>query len=184
LSGTQIAASTSFNYTLTVFGTTDWVHWGYNGVFGTCIRKANGGQFSQGQTWGSGNFAGNRSSQRNTCWSDGTPVGSDADDNGYVSASGNPGAGFAFTAPASTTSHTLWVYAGGYSSGSTLTAHLSDGSAADYVVSSSGSGSYNNIIEITYHAASPGQTLTITYVKSQNINGTSGSADLVTAWLR
>ena len=72
---------------------------------------------------------------------------------------------------------------GGYSSGSTLTAHLSDGSAADCVVNLSSSGHYTDVVAITYKAASAGQTLTLSYVKSQNINGTGGSVDLIAAWL-
>ena len=42
------------------------------------------------------------------------------------------GNGFTFTAPADATLRTLIVHVGGWHSGGTLIAHLSDGSAADY----------------------------------------------------
>ena len=57
------------------------------------------------------------------------------------------------------------VYIGGWQSGGTLTAHLSDNSAADYTntsLSNSG-GQYDGVYTITYKAASPGMTLTITW---------------------
>jgi hypothetical protein len=39
------------------------------------------------------------------------------------------------------------------------------------------------MVAITYAAASAGQTLTLTYVKTQAINGASGSSDLIAAAL-
>jgi hypothetical protein len=75
------------------------------------------------------------------------------------------------------------VYAGGYGTQGTLTAHLSDGSAADYTVTASGAGTYTNLYTITYSAASAGQTLTITLTKTGNITGTQGSVDLIAAAL-
>jgi hypothetical protein len=62
-------------------------------------------------------------------------------------------------------------------------AHLSDGSAADFVTTLSNSGHYSDLVTITYTAASGGQKLAISYVKSQNINGTLGSTDLIAAAL-
>ena len=47
----------------------------------------------------------------------------------------------------------------------------------------SGNSKYNDVVAITYSAASAGQKLVLTYVKSSNINGTGGSADLMAAWL-
>jgi hypothetical protein len=75
------------------------------------------------------------------------------------------------------------IYFGGYSSGGTLTAHLSDNSATDYVLNLSSSSHYTDVVAITYEAASANQTLTISWVKSQTIAAASGSVDLISAWL-
>ncbi len=47
----------------------------------------------------------------------------------YINGAGN---GFSFTAPADTSTRTLMVHVGGWNSGGTLTAHLSDSSATDF----------------------------------------------------
>jgi hypothetical protein len=116
-------------------------------------------------------------------WTNGTPTATDTADQGFLWANNGIGAGYSFTVPADTTTRTLYIYLGGYSSGSQLTAHLSDGSAANYVTTFSSSGKYNDVVKITYKAASAGKQLVLTYVKNQNINGTGGSADLVAAWM-
>jgi hypothetical protein len=182
LSGVSSTAASSYN--LTTLGTSDWAHWGVNGSSSVFDHKATGGsQISNVTTVGSGSFGGYTDPTRTVSWTDGTPTSTNAGDHGYLWANTGIGAGYSFTVPASTTTHTLYVYLGGYSSGSTLTAHLSDGSAADYVVNLSNSGHYNNVVAITYNAASAGQTLTLTYVKSSNLNGTGGSSYLIAAWL-
>jgi hypothetical protein len=183
LSGSQSAASSS--YYLTQVGSSDWAHWGRGGNSGNFDHKASGNsQISNVSLVGSGGFGGWSDSSRGCSWSDGSPTGSDGGDSGYIWANNNLGAGYSFTVPAGTGQHTVYVYCGGYSSGSTLKAHLSDSSAPDYTVSSSGSAHYNNVVAITYHAASNNQTLTITYTKSQTINGSGGSTDLIAAWLQ
>ena len=182
LSGNVAAAASSYN--LTSLGTSDWAHWARGGGYGNFDHKASGNsQISNVSQVGSGYFGAYFDSTRNVSWSDGTPTSSDGGDDGYLWANNNTGVGYSFTVPAGTSQQTLNVYLGGYSSGSTLTAHLSDGSAADYSVTLSNSGHYNNLVTITYNAASANQKLTITYVKSQNINGAGGSADLIAAWL-
>jgi hypothetical protein len=50
-------------------------------------------------------------------------------------------------------------------------------------VTASGSGLYTNFYTITFKAASAGQTLTITLLKTGNITGTGGSVDLIAAAL-
>ena len=53
---------------------------------------------------------------------------------------------------------------GGWNSGGTLTAHLSDGSAADYSDTTPlDSGTYSRNYTLTYRAAAPGQTLRVTW---------------------
>jgi hypothetical protein len=183
LAGSQATAASSYN--LTTLGTADWAHWGRGGTYANFDHKASGAsQISNVTQLGTGgNYGGYSDSSRDVIWSDGTPTSTDSGDDGYIWANTALGAGYSFTVPADTTTRTLYVYAGGYSSGGTLTAHLSDGSAADYVVSASGNGIYSNLYTITYTAASAGQTLKISYVKSTNINGTGGSVDLIGAWL-
>jgi hypothetical protein len=182
LTGTASTAAASYN--LTPLGTTDWAHWGVGGTYGAFDHKASGNsQISNVTALGSGAYGGYHDASRSLTWNDGTPLASDTADSGYIWANDAIGAGYSFTAPADTTTRTIYVYVGGYSSGSTLTAHLSDSSASDYSISLSGSGIYNDIVAITYKAGSANQKLTISYVKSQNINGASGSSDLVAAWL-
>jgi fibronectin type 3 domain-containing protein len=182
LAGSQATAAAGYN--LTAIGTSDWAHWGRGGVYGNFDHDATGNsQISNVNVLGTGQVGGYSDSSRSVSWSNGTPTTSDTGDDGYIWANNALGAGFSFTVPADTNTRTLEVYAGGYSSGATLTAHLSDGSAADYVATASGSGTYANIYTITYKAASAGQTLTISYVKSATIGDASGSVDLIAAML-
>jgi hypothetical protein len=99
-------------------------------------------------------------------WSDGTPTKSSTNNlNGlYIIGQGQ---GFSFTAPADTTQRTLVVHVGGWSSGGTLTAQLSDGSAASYTNTTATNGNqYDWNYTLTYNAASAGQTLTVTWKMS------------------
>jgi len=186
LSGSAVAAS-AWGYNLTTLGTTDWAQWGKGGSYGQFNHKASGGSKISNVTQinpGGANFGGYTASSRSTTWTDGTPTASDTNEHGYIWANNAIGAGFSFTVPAGTTTQTLYVYAGGYYSGATLTAHLSGGSAADFVATASNSGTYTQLFTITFQAASAGQTLTITYVKTANINGyNGGSVDLIAAAL-
>jgi hypothetical protein len=177
----QAAAASS--YSLTTLGTTDWVHWGTGNNASAFDHKATGGtQISNVTKLGSGASYGSYfDASRKVSWTDGTPDGSNNGDDNYIWANNAIGAGYSFTVPASTSTQTLYVYAGGYSSGGTLTAHLSDGSAPDYIVTASGGGLYTNLYTITFKAFNPGATLTISYAKSANINGASGSVDLIAA---
>ncbi|HKI68374.1 MAG TPA: Ig-like domain-containing protein, partial [Verrucomicrobiae bacterium] len=94
------------------------------------------------------------------------------------------GSGFRLTVPADTTQKTLRVYVGAYSAEGQLTASLSDGSAASFT--SSGSGTVNNfglgpggVFAITYAADSSNQTLTVTW-KLVRVNGNPTAAPNVT----
>ena len=75
-----------------------------------------------------------------------------------------PGQGFSFSVPADTvpTELKVWVYADGGTG--TLTAHLSDDSAPDYVDDSI-VGGFNKpgTYTVDFNAASPGQTLTVSW---------------------
>ncbi len=100
----------------------------------------------------------------------------------YIWSNGALNSGFQFTAPADTSTRTLTVFFGASTATATLSAHLSDGSAADYVTSMTGPGAWQ--ATITYHAASSGQNLTVKLLKTGNNAGfTDGSADLSSAML-
>jgi hypothetical protein len=182
MSGSEATASTS-TYALTTLGTTDWSHW--NNV-GWIHDSSGSSQISNVTPTTGGSFGNWSASTRNVSWTNGTPTSSNSDDNYYIWCNGTTGQGWTFTAPATTTSHTLYVLCGG--DGATpfaatkLNAHLSDGSAADYTDTRTTTTSANlYLYTITYNAASSGQTLTITLTKNDTDSGTS--VDLDAAWL-
>jgi hypothetical protein len=169
---------------LTAVGSLDWAHWGRGAVLGAFDHKASGGgRISAFATVGGGSaYGGWRDPGRATSWSDGAPTMADANDTGYAWANGALGTGFAFTAPADATSRTLTVFFGASNATATVTAHLSDGSAADWSTARTGPGAWT--ATLTYRAASAGQSLRVQVLKTANVNGrTDGSADLVAAWL-
>jgi hypothetical protein len=146
---------------LTAEGTTDWVHWG-----DTSLNRKSGvtPQISNYAIVGSGQVMSYSNDPRPINWTDGSPTATSTNnENGlYISFLRN---GFSFTVPASTNTGTLTVHAGGWLSGGTLTAHLSDGSAADYVDSTTpANGQYDRNYTLSYHAASAGQTLKVSWV--------------------
>ena len=97
-------------------------------------------------------------------WTDGNPTatGSNNPDGLYI---GGIGQGLSFTAPADTTVRTVVVHVGGYESGGTLTAHLSDGSAPDFSdITAAAAGQFDRNYALTYQAASAQQTLTVSWV--------------------
>ena len=181
LSGTQVTAAASYN--LTQLGSTDWIHFGRGGSYNAVDRKSTGGsKISNVSSIGSGAVAGGYSTgSRTSTWTDGSPTSSTSTEHGYIWSNGALNTGFTFTVPAGTTQHTLYIYAGGVGITSTLRAHLSDGSAADYVATVSNAGNFNSFYAITFKAASANQLLTITLTKSANITGTQGSVDLIAA---
>jgi hypothetical protein len=183
LSATSSTAAASYN--LAAVGTTDWAHWG-TGVNATAYdHKANVvSQISNVARLGSGGYGAYSDPSRSVSWTGGTPLATDNNDHAYVWANNAINAGYSFTVAASTTTHTLYVYLGGYSSGGTLTAQLSDGSAPALTpISFSGSAHYSDVVAITFKAGSAGQTLNLSYVKSQTIGSAGGSVDLIAAWL-
>ena len=82
-----------------------------------------------------------------------------------------------FTAPADGTIRTLIVHVGGFQSGGTLRAHLSDGSAVDYTDTTTTSAvQYDRNYSLTYKAAGPGQTLLVTWTTASGGGGVTISA--------
>ena len=85
--------------------------------------------------------------------------------------------------PADTTARTLFVYCGGRATFAMLQAHLSDNSAPDLYDVRSSTGRYRYLYQITFQAASAGQTLKISWLKTAENPTPGGSVDLKAAWL-
>jgi lysophospholipase L1-like esterase len=178
LSGSFAAGSTS-PYNLTTLGTRDWAHWN-----GTYIHKASGGgQISDVHPIGGGTYGTFSEAARNITWTDGTPVGSGTNDQGYIWCNDTQDAGWTFTVPADTTSRTLNVLFGGATGASvTISAHLSDRSAPDVQSTQTITGGTLSLGTFSYHAATTGASLTITLIKVADNAGPS--VDLDAAWLQ
>jgi len=180
LSGTltTVASATAFN--LTTQGTTDWAAWGY-GTGNFEHSSAGGSKISNASVAGGGTMNSFTSSFLGSTWTNGTPdVSVTNETNGFYN-NGGVGDGFQFTVPAGTAVQHLTVYCGGWSSGGTLTATLSDGSATAYTNSgmSNASNSYYGHYDLTFNAASANQTLTITWKEASG----TGNVTLYSATL-
>ncbi len=166
LTGSSSTATTAAS--LTAAGSADWIHWG-----DTAVNRKAGVSAQLSSYTAAGAVHTYNNDPRALTWTDGTPTATDAaDTNGlYVGGVGN---GFSFTAPADTTTRTLTVYVGGWNSGGTLTATLSDGSAANFVATTATvNGQYDATYTLTYAAGSAGQTLTVSWAMSSgtgNVN--------------
>jgi hypothetical protein len=158
LSGSGDSARTAVD--LSAEGALDWVHWGDTSL----NRKSGGGsQIGTYTVVGGGSPAKYSNDPRPMSWTGGTLAATGMNNlNGlYLSGTGK---GFTITAPADTTTRTLVVHVGGWNSGGTLTAHLSDGSSADFVNTTSIlSGQYDRNYTLVYHAAGVGKVLTVTW---------------------
>ena len=171
---TGVGVSSSATVNLTTEGSSDWAHWsGYD------HKSSGGSKISNYTVVGTGSVLSYNDDPRTCTWSDGTPTASGSNKNGiYITGVGK---GFQITAPADLTQRTLKVYVGGWISGGTLTASLSDGSAPDYVNSSfSGTAQYNAVYTLSYKAASAGKLLTVKWVQASGTgNVTLQAATLV-----
>jgi hypothetical protein len=160
LGGSHVAG-TGAAVDLTAEGTDDWAHWGFTGT-GVDHKSVSGSAVNHITESNVGSPVRYADNANGYTWTDGTPTANAvASTTGiYIIGAGNS---FTITVPADTTLRTLKVYVGGWSSTGTLTAHLSDTSAVDYVDSSfsSPSASYWAVYTITYAAISPGQTLVV-----------------------
>jgi hypothetical protein len=177
LSGSGTSSAAAVN--LTAEGGLDWAHWGD----GSLNRKAGvTAQISSDSVIGAGSVLTYTNDPRPVSWTDGTPTPAGGNNmNGiYINGAGQ---GFSFTAPAGTTARTLAVHVGGWNSGGTLTAHLSDGSAPDFVdVTTAASGQYDRNYTLCYSAGTAGQTMKVSWVMSSgNGNVTLNAAALAGA---
>jgi hypothetical protein len=175
LTGSATTSSAAVN--LTTEGATDWIHWGDS----TLNRKSGvTAQLSTYTTIGTAPAI-TSTDLRPVSWTDGTPTTTASSDTADVFVYGI-GDGFSFTAPADTTTRKLLVHVSGWNGAGTLTAYLSDGSAADYTNTAAGStGQYDGNYTLTYSAGSPGQTLTVTWTLA---SGATGHASIQAAALQ
>ncbi|HEX5174651.1 MAG TPA: PxKF domain-containing protein [Gaiellaceae bacterium] len=181
---------------LTAAGTSDWALWSYNSSAAPASvtpneTKAGGGRqisdltvIGGGTPRGFGGFADNLL-PFNFDWSDGTPDASVSGGHGGITAPA-VGQGLQFTVPAGKGLQKLTVWTSAHYANGTLTAHLSDNSSPDYSQTIDAEpGQFANVSEnvptvftLEYEAASPGQTLTVTWTQDTN-NGCPGCDDVV-----
>ena len=171
LSGSGTNSTAAVN--VTTEGTTDWEHWGDSNL----NHKANvTPQLSNYTVVGSGSVLAYSNDLRPVSWTDGTPLASSTNNLAgfYINGIGQ---GFKITAPADTTSRTLTVHVGGWNSAGTLTAHLSDASAADFQNTTvTATGQFSQNYTLTYKAAAAGQTLTVTWKMTSGTGNVTLSA--------
>jgi len=167
---------------LTAEGTADWSEWGATAAT-DFNHKANVpeqigaftsvGPGTDSQSGGGGTIA---------TWSDGTPTPSGTNNQRgiFVAGAGN---GFRLTLPADPITRTVRLYTNVFAARAAITATLSDGSAPAYsddaLVDTSDSfqnGAKAGVYTLSYSAASPGQTLTIT-LTTETDYGVAGSAN-------
>ena len=167
------APSLPLKIDLTSVGPSDWIHWL------PVNRKLSGSLISDYVPVGTGTVTAYFDDARTFTWSNGTPNAAGNDSAGATTT--GVGAGFSFSVAAGTAPRTILVYVGGTNSTGRLTAHLSDASAPDYVdVSISGSARYDGLYTLTFHAASEGQQLQITWTQAAG----AGSISLQAAALQ
>jgi hypothetical protein len=135
-------------------GARDWAHWGFadqnsfDHKTGTNLISNFTNVTNSPMQWGNPYPVG-------FSWSDGTPTSSATNSVTGVYTYGS-GAGFRITVPADNTLHTLRIWAGGQQSTATVTAHLTDGSIADYTKTSGDSGgNYQRLITLSFRASVP-----------------------------
>ncbi|HEY0258140.1 MAG TPA: CARDB domain-containing protein, partial [Candidatus Methylacidiphilales bacterium] len=178
---------------LTREGTEDWIQWGVKDIK-SVDRKAKVNEISDVAKMGGGFMASTGGFTIRTAWNDGSPTPSMDATNSSLWVNGI-GSGYSFTAPADTTERMLKVYAAGINGAAcSLTATLSDNSAAPYVsktwTGNSGHGSwaavpgdFSVVYTIRYRAASAAQTLKIEYKLEDEPNRFAGQARLGAATL-
>lgn len=162
---TGASASGSNNYDISAYGTLDWSTWANGSVPGRVMRAgAGGGTFIPAYTV-LGGVAESRATdgRRSVVWSGGTPIASSSGSTNVVQVFG-VGSGFQFVLPADAQTRTVRFNFDHKSSAAQFRATLSDGSAPDFVATSSFAQTANPQYTLTYSADGPGRTLTVTFV--------------------
>ena len=183
LNGSGVTAPSTVN--LTSEGTADWSHWGLSSASSFNHKAGVTSQIGNITPLGAapGRFGGNPSFWTTHSWTDGTPTSSQTGFPGGIFFLG-VGNGYEISVPADTTVRTLRLYAGGFKSSSRVEASLSDGSAPAYsTVLSNSSGVIEQVITLTFSAASAGQTLTVRHTLEDD-NGGTGNIGLQAATLQ
>jgi hypothetical protein len=167
---------------LTNVGTTDWAHWGLVAVDSFSDKATGGGEISDRTVIGSSSPSQYANDQVGYSWNDGTPQPKIADSTTGILVAGL-GNGFSFSVAANTQLERLQVYVGGFNSGGSIVAHLSDSSAADYTDSthSGGKNGYDVAYTLSFNAATAGQSLTVTWTMAKDMG--KGSVALESAAL-
>ena len=179
---------------LTAEGTEDWVHWGQGGKDGVNRKATGSSKIGALLDIGTGYRDATVGEGMSVRWSDGAPTAKVDDTHAGLWLNG-VGHGYRFSAPADTRERTLRVYVSGIEgAGCALTAHLSDGSAPDYVsptfdgnLSNAWSavpGGFTGVYTLRYRAAGPGQTLVVTWTLATEPNRFLGQARLQAVTLR
>jgi hypothetical protein len=167
LSGSNAVQAGTETFNLSSPARTDWIEFPLSWTAPN--RKSGGGStFGLPTTVGTGTLTKDTFSGigYTITWSDGTPAASGSVTQGIIVSPTTPaaGQGITFTAPADTNTRTLDIWWGTYSAPGRIVAHLSDGSATDLTINTtgnSGNPAYQKTT-ITYSANSAGQTLTLT----------------------
>jgi hypothetical protein len=182
---TGAGAPATGNVDLTAAGTADWAHWALTAATDFDHKATGGGQIGNQQVIGFSPLRQLTTAAVTFSWSDGTPHATATATPTGVQVLGQ-GNGFHFNVPADETTRTLKVWLAGDRSQGKLTAHLSDGSAPDYVDTQFKDqfATYAGVYTLTYHAATNGQALTITWIDLVDYGGggpNAGGVSLLSA---
>jgi hypothetical protein len=151
---------------LSTEGTTDWAHWGLTSATDFNRKATGGSQISNFTVIGSRAVLRHTTNPTGYSWNDGSPNPIISNTITGVSLEGQNN-GFRIVVPAGNTPQTLRVYVSGWNLQGRMVAHLSDGSAADYVDTSMVTAQTwrAGVYTLSYRAASAGQTLSVTFTQ-------------------
>ncbi|MDJ0906416.1 MAG: sulfatase-like hydrolase/transferase, partial [Woeseiaceae bacterium] len=162
---------------LTADGTADWAHWALSTA--SSVNRKSGVTNLIGAMSPLGaaprRFGGD-SARATYSWTDGAPVGSSTTGAGLYFT--GPNNGFQLTVPADTSAKQLQVHLGGWQARGRIEVTLSDGTAPFVTTVQDLSTAFDRTLTVDYQAASPGQTLTVRYIKETGSNITLQAATL------
>jgi hypothetical protein len=173
---------------LTQTGSVDWAHWGFGSVSDFDHKASGNGAISTfSLLMGSNRPNQYKSNPTSFSWSDGLDgMGRHPSTNGNTGGVYAFGGGFRITAPADTTPRRLIVHVAVLNAQAVMRIALSDGSAPAWIDTkwkSNNTTTQDAAYTIDYAAASPGQTLVVTWSQSTAL-GIFASIGLVAAALQ